>query len=427
MNSSAVSDPFGYEAQQGYYTDQSTGLILTTFRYYDPAAGRFLNRDPISYAGGMNVYGYCGNGPMAGTDPLGLDDDPFNNATNFFAGAGSTLTGGLTQTISNAIGQGMGLGNTDDMVDTCSGWHTGGQIAGAGLGLAMGGGEGVEAGVVEDLGKGAEGFGEEGGVICEGGCFVAGTQVQMADGSTKSIDKIKVGDEVKSRDPATGKDKDEPVLRLYIHPAPQIMVLHLSDGEEITCTPEHRFYVPGKGFEEAGELTNRDRLVCDSEEIASATTAGAEPKQLNITSITWEAEAPTTTTSRPVYNFEVANTHTYFVGAGWGGVWVHNSCGLTPVFRAVSPGEAADIDGSGVFNALPGQMEGKWFASSAEDEASWGDSFYPDGNYQIFSAEFPSSTIDGAFTNPHLDNIGPAWYIEGGQLGEASGITLLPR
>ena len=228
VNSGTVSDPFGYEAQQGYYTDQSTGLLLTTFRYYDPGTGRFLNRDPLSYAGGMNLYGYCGNGPLAGTDPLGLDDDPFNNATGFFAGMGNTLTGGLTQGISNAIGQGLGLGNTDDMVDRCSSWYTGGQIAGAGLGLAMGDGEGVEAGVVEDLG-------EEGGVLCEGGCFVAGTQVQMADGSTKSIDKIKVGDEVKSRDPATGKDKVEPVLRLYIHPAPQIMELHLSDGEVITC------------------------------------------------------------------------------------------------------------------------------------------------------------------------------------------------
>jgi hypothetical protein len=27
-----------------------------------------------------------------------------------------------------------------------------------------------------------------------------------------------------------------------------------------------------------------------------------------------------------VYNFEVANTHTYFVGTELGGVWVHNAC-----------------------------------------------------------------------------------------------------
>jgi hypothetical protein len=183
----------------------------------------------------------------------------------------------------------------------------------------MGDGEGVEAGVVEDLG-------EEGGVLCEGGCFVAGTQVQMADGSTKSIDKIKVGDEVKSRDPATGKDKNEPVLRLYIHPAPQIMELHLSDGEVITCTPEHRFYVPSKGFEEAGTLSDGDRLVHDADATAPGTKSATITPPLKISDITWDTKATSLSTATTVYNFEVASTHTYFVGSKLGGVWVHNNC-----------------------------------------------------------------------------------------------------
>jgi RHS repeat-associated protein len=71
-NSAPVSDPFGYEAQAGYYTDQSTGLILTTFRYYDPVNGRFLNRDPAGYAGGINIYGYTGNNSVNSDDPYGL-------------------------------------------------------------------------------------------------------------------------------------------------------------------------------------------------------------------------------------------------------------------------------------------------------------------------------------------------------------------
>jgi RHS repeat-associated protein len=71
-SSASFTDPFGYEAQAGYYTDQSTGLILTTFRYYDPANGRFLNSDPIGPAGGINAYGYCGNNATSETDPLGL-------------------------------------------------------------------------------------------------------------------------------------------------------------------------------------------------------------------------------------------------------------------------------------------------------------------------------------------------------------------
>src|SRR3712207_1588364 len=41
------SAPFGYKARWGYQTDPESGLLLLTHRYYDPAAGRFLTRDPI--------------------------------------------------------------------------------------------------------------------------------------------------------------------------------------------------------------------------------------------------------------------------------------------------------------------------------------------------------------------------------------------
>lgn len=64
--------PYGYGAQHGYYTDRETGLVLATYRYYDPTEGRWLTRDPIGYAGGLNLYGYCGGNPVNGIDPLGL-------------------------------------------------------------------------------------------------------------------------------------------------------------------------------------------------------------------------------------------------------------------------------------------------------------------------------------------------------------------
>lgn len=67
-----VSAPFGYGAQSGYYTDPETGLMLLTHRYYDPTEGRFLTRDPIGYAGGMNLYGYCYGNPIGWLDPSGL-------------------------------------------------------------------------------------------------------------------------------------------------------------------------------------------------------------------------------------------------------------------------------------------------------------------------------------------------------------------
>jgi RHS repeat-associated protein len=63
---------YGYGAQWGYYTDAETGLQLCTYRMYDLVVGRFVTRDPIGYSGGVNLYGYVGNGPTGAVDPLGL-------------------------------------------------------------------------------------------------------------------------------------------------------------------------------------------------------------------------------------------------------------------------------------------------------------------------------------------------------------------
>jgi RHS repeat-associated protein len=42
-------------------------------RYYDPNLQRWLNRDPIAEAGGINMYAYVANDPVDNSDPFGLD------------------------------------------------------------------------------------------------------------------------------------------------------------------------------------------------------------------------------------------------------------------------------------------------------------------------------------------------------------------
>jgi RHS repeat-associated protein len=66
-------DPVGFGGQSGYYTDPETGLLLLGHRYYDPGTGKFINRDPIGYQGGANLYAFCGGNPVNEMDPEGTD------------------------------------------------------------------------------------------------------------------------------------------------------------------------------------------------------------------------------------------------------------------------------------------------------------------------------------------------------------------
>ncbi|WP_312933470.1 RHS repeat-associated core domain-containing protein [Pseudomonas sp.] len=63
-----VTNPIRF---QGQYHDHETGLHYNRYRYYDYYVGRFVNKDPISYEGGINLYQYASN-PVGWIDPLGL-------------------------------------------------------------------------------------------------------------------------------------------------------------------------------------------------------------------------------------------------------------------------------------------------------------------------------------------------------------------
>jgi RHS repeat-associated protein len=51
-----------------------TGLYDMRNRFYSPALNRFLQTDPIGFAGdALNLYRYCGDDPVDRSDPMGLD------------------------------------------------------------------------------------------------------------------------------------------------------------------------------------------------------------------------------------------------------------------------------------------------------------------------------------------------------------------
>ncbi|WP_279608079.1 RHS repeat domain-containing protein [Burkholderia pyrrocinia] len=55
----------------GQYHDEETGLHHNRHRYYDPSSGRFISKDPIGLAGGLNAFQYAPN-PVEWVDPFGL-------------------------------------------------------------------------------------------------------------------------------------------------------------------------------------------------------------------------------------------------------------------------------------------------------------------------------------------------------------------
>ncbi|WP_375504202.1 Hint domain-containing protein [uncultured Jatrophihabitans sp.] len=71
-------------------------------------------------------------------------------------------------------------------------------------------------------------------------CFVAGTQVLLADGTAKAIEDIKVGDEVVAADPETGATHPKPVVDTYVHDDVETWLVETSTGT-VTSTAEHPF------------------------------------------------------------------------------------------------------------------------------------------------------------------------------------------
>ncbi|MCK4660943.1 MAG: RHS repeat-associated core domain-containing protein [Phycisphaerae bacterium] len=64
---------YGYAGAWGYQEHEDLSILHVGARHYAPSTGRFLQRDPIGISGGLSVYAYVGNHPLAHVDPEGLN------------------------------------------------------------------------------------------------------------------------------------------------------------------------------------------------------------------------------------------------------------------------------------------------------------------------------------------------------------------
>ncbi|MEV6168305.1 polymorphic toxin-type HINT domain-containing protein [Streptomyces sp. NPDC051954] len=148
--------------------------------------------------------------------------------------------------------------------------------------------------------------------------FVPGTQVLMADGTTKSIEDVEPGDKVLTKDPETGRTKvktvtSERLSQALKHLVRLTLTIETADGGKrttsITSTAGHLFWVPEFGiWTQATDLTVGRRL--ESSDGTVVRISGIRR---------WDRTAT-------VHNLTVADFHTYYVVTGATSVLVHN-CG----------------------------------------------------------------------------------------------------
>ncbi|OZG69933.1 hypothetical protein BTA51_28550 [Hahella sp. CCB-MM4] len=135
--------------------------------------------------------------------------------------------------------------------------------------------------------------------------FEEGTLVHTSGGLV-SIEEVKIGDYVLSFDETSSEQEWNSVVHLIQgEKTYELVTIITSDGESVSATGEHPFYVSGE-WKNANELISGDKILTKSGEVIVENTLD------EIFTV-------------KVYNLTVANAHTYYVGSS--GLLAHNAGG----------------------------------------------------------------------------------------------------
>lgn len=173
--------------------------------------------------------------------------------------------------------------------------------------------------------------------------FAPSTPVLMADGKTKPISDVEVGDEVLATDPKTGETTAREVIDVHLNNDVELtdLTLIIQDGlETLHTTQHHPFWSVTRGqWVDAGDLEPSERLA----------TRGGQPLAVST--------ARNFTGQASMHDLTVQAIHTYYVLAGKTPVLVHN-CGNSIYEAGGKHGPTARGSVRGTNSAEPSNGQG---------------------------------------------------------------------
>lgn len=358
------TQPTGWASDHGYVggtKDDATGLTNLGAREYQPTTGRFLSPDPILVGSSpqqWNGYAYSNNNPVNLSDPSGLM--VYDPTTGYAAGTGAQLEEENLHaelTVKKKVLRDAWTDYTTKK-NVCSATvhartcithqqadreHATNEAVGKAvlnmlqdatliipdIKCSLGGGDtgknqrdcyavGLfwslpEVGPLSHDIEGLEGDLAE---IAARSCvrphsFVTGTAVLMADGHTKPIEDVQVGDEVENALPGDSASQKHRVTAIHRTTTDtdftRLTIKTATGAQSIESTSNHPYYnETSQAWTEAGSIKPGDHLqtLNGAHVIVTATESYVKPQ------IT--------------YDLTIADLHTYYVLAGDTPVLVHN-------------------------------------------------------------------------------------------------------
>ena len=292
-------------------------------RYYNSEIKRFINRDVIQgsilESQTFNRYAYVNGNPISYIDPFGLSRDEDSsllvNVWNFIIGDDINTLADSNASALEKVWAGVSI---------ASNFIPGAGPAFKGLKVLTKGSK--------LLSKGSRKADDIADYIkpCPMNCFVAGTLIETSEGK-KTVEDIQIGDKVLAKDDKTGDIAYKEVVDLFNRIAYKTYIISIGETK-ITVTGEHPFWVQDKGWVETKDLETGDILTT------------YDGQELPIDDILVKEEKVT------VYNFEVADYHTYFVSEL--AVWTHNCTRLIPGTVGVVTGGSSKKLGENIFLSM---------------------------------------------------------------------------